>query len=92
MGVRGIGTVDRVLAGCVLFAALYPTVFPSTPDPAFSLTIENAASTPYTLRLMSWMASIFLPLMLGYQAWSYWVFRRRLGGEPVGQDQLASAP
>ena len=60
------------------FASLYPNVFPSTLDPAFSLNIENAASTPYTLTLMSWIALIFSPLILGYQAWSYWVFRKRI--------------
>jgi cytochrome d ubiquinol oxidase subunit II len=60
------------------FASLYPDVFPSTLNPAFSLNIENAASTPYTLQLMSWIALIFSPLILAYQAWSYWVFRKRI--------------
>jgi len=60
------------------FASLYPDVFPSTLDPAFSLNIENAASTPYTLQLMSWIALVFSPVILAYQAWSYWVFRKRI--------------
>ena len=60
------------------FASLYPDVLPSTLDPAFSLNIENAASTPYTLTLMSWIALVFSPVILGYQAWSYWVFRKRI--------------
>lgn len=60
------------------FASIYPDVFPSTIDPAYSLTIENAASTPYTLTLMSWIALLFVPLILAYQAWSYWIFRKRI--------------
>ncbi len=60
------------------FASLYPDVLPSTIDPAFSLNIENAASTPYTLTLMSWVALLFVPLIIAYQAWSYWIFRKRV--------------
>ena len=60
------------------FASIYPDVLPSTLDPAFSLNIENAASTPYTLTLMSWVALLFVPLIVAYQAWSYWVFRKRV--------------
>jgi cytochrome d ubiquinol oxidase subunit II len=52
---------------------------PSSTDPAFSLTIANASSTPYTLRLMSWIALCTLPLVLVYQGWTYWVFRKRIG-------------
>jgi cytochrome d ubiquinol oxidase subunit II len=60
------------------FASIYPDVLPSTLDPAFSLNIENAASTSYTLVLMSWVALLFVPLILAYQAWTYWVFRKRV--------------
>ncbi|MFD8496097.1 cytochrome d ubiquinol oxidase subunit II [Amycolatopsis sp. NPDC059657] len=61
-----------------LFGALYPNVLPSTTDPAFSLTTTNAASTPYTLQIMTWVAVAFTPIVLAYQAWTYWVFRRRV--------------
>lgn len=61
-----------------LFAALFPDVMPASNDPANSLTIENASSTPYTLTFMSWVALIFLPLILAYQGWTYWVFRKRV--------------
>jgi len=65
-----------------LFAALFPAVLPSTagtPD----LTVDNAASSPYTLRLMTWVAVIFAPLVLLYQGWTYWVFRKRVtAGDP----------
>ena len=62
-----------------LFAVLYPNVLPSTINPAYSLTVENAAATPKTLGIMTWVAVIFLPLVLIYQGWTYWVFRRRIG-------------
>ncbi|WP_046468051.1 cytochrome d ubiquinol oxidase subunit II [Allosalinactinospora lopnorensis] len=66
-----------------LFGSLFPDVLPSTTDPAHSLTIRNAASAPYTLTVMTWLAVVFLPLVLGYQAWSYWVFRRRVTREHI---------
>ncbi len=61
-----------------LFTCLYPNVMPSTLDPAATLTIHNASSTEYTLRLMTWVAVVFTPVVLVYQAWTYWVFRKRL--------------
>jgi cytochrome d ubiquinol oxidase subunit II len=60
-----------------LFGSLFPDVMPAL-DPANSLTVENAASTPYTLTVMTWVAAIFTPIVLAYQAWTYWVFRKRL--------------
>ena len=62
----------------VLFGSLYPAVLPSLTDPAFGLTVANAASGPYTLGVMTWIGAVFLPLVLLYQGWSYWVFRRRV--------------
>jgi cytochrome d ubiquinol oxidase subunit II len=61
-----------------LFTGLYPYVLPSTLDPAGSLTVHNAAASPYTLGVMSWVAGLFAPLVLLYQGWTYWVFRRRV--------------
>jgi len=61
-----------------LFWSLYPDVLPSTTDPAFSLTTTNASSTPYTLQIMTWVAVAFTPIVLAYQAWTYWVFRKRI--------------
>ncbi|MEC3895085.1 MULTISPECIES: cytochrome d ubiquinol oxidase subunit II [Nocardiopsis] len=66
-----------------VFGALYPNVLPSTTDPAYSLTIENAASADYTLTVMTWLTLVALPVILGYQAWSYWVFRKRVTGEQI---------
>lgn len=65
-----------------LFMILYPRVMISTLDPAFSLTIYNASSSPYTLKVMTIVALVFLPFVLLYQGWSYWVFRRRLESRP----------
>jgi cytochrome bd ubiquinol oxidase subunit II len=61
-----------------LFASLFPDVMPASNDPANSLTIENASSSTYTLTVMSWVALVFLPLVLVYQGWTYWVFRKRV--------------
>ncbi|MGF3057122.1 cytochrome d ubiquinol oxidase subunit II [Microbacterium sp. YY-01] len=72
------GSATVVLAVGTLFFALFPAVLPSTIDPAFSLTIENASSSPYTLQIMSWTALVALPLVLAYQGWTYWVFRKRV--------------
>ena len=69
------------VAGTVtaLFGALYPNVLPSTVDPAYSLTIAETASSPYTLTVMTWVAAFGAPAVLVYQAWTYWVFRKRIG-------------
>ena len=66
------------LSVATLFAGLYPRVMVSSIDPAFSLTIYTASSSPYTLKVMSFVALTFVPLVLVYQAWSYWVFRARV--------------
>jgi cytochrome d ubiquinol oxidase subunit II len=70
-----------VLAVAMLFLGLYPRVMVSSLNPAYSLTIDNASSTPYTLRLMSIVALIFVPIILLYQGWTYWIFRKRIGRE-----------
>ena len=67
----------------MLFLGLYPRVMPSSTAAANSLDIYNAASTPTTLRVMTVVALIFLPLVLAYQAWSYWVFRKRVTREQL---------
>jgi len=61
------------------FAVLFPAVVPSTLDAAFSLTTTNAAASPYALRIMTVVALLFTPFVVLYQAWTYWVFRRRIG-------------
>ncbi|MDA8370829.1 MAG: cytochrome d ubiquinol oxidase subunit II [Nocardiopsaceae bacterium] len=70
-------------AAITLFGSLYPDVLPSTTDPAYSLTVANASSAPYTLTVMTWVAVVFLPIVIAYQAWSYWVFRKRITREHI---------
>jgi len=73
-----------------LFTCLYPNVMPSTLDPAATLTIHNASSTEYTLRLMTWVAVVFTPIVLAYQAWTYWVFRKRLSPTQIANPHEGS--
>jgi cytochrome bd ubiquinol oxidase subunit II len=73
----GLG-VFLALGVAAVFLAAYPNVLPSTLDTAFNLTVGNASSSPYTLRLMSIVAAFGVPLVLAYQAWTYWVFRKRI--------------
>ncbi|MEU2720018.1 cytochrome d ubiquinol oxidase subunit II [Streptomyces smyrnaeus] len=68
-----------VAAVAMLFLSLFPDVMPSTLNEEWSLTVTNAASTPYTLKIMTWCAAIATPVVLLYQGWTYWVFRKRIG-------------
>ena len=70
--------VTIALAVASLFAALFPGVMPASNDPANSLTIANASSSEYTLTIRSWVALVFVPLILGYQGFTYWIFRKRI--------------
>ena len=74
-----------VLVGAVvlIFGSMYPDVMPSSIDPAYSLTVDNASSTDYTLTVMTWVAVILTPVVLLYQSWSYWVFRRRISTDNI---------
>jgi cytochrome bd ubiquinol oxidase subunit II len=74
-------TLTILFTVATLFVSLYPRVMVSSLDPAWSLTIYNASSTPYTLKVMSIVAGIFVPIVLAYQAWTYWVFRHRVTAE-----------
>jgi len=67
----------------LLFGCLYPNLIPSTLDPAWSLTVHNASSSPYTLKVMTWAAGIFTPVVIIYQSWSYWIFRQRISAEHI---------
>jgi cytochrome d ubiquinol oxidase subunit II len=68
------------IASCVvtLFVDLYPHVMVSSTNPAYSLTVDNSASSGYTLKVMTVIAAVLLPVVLAYQAWTYFVFRRRV--------------
>ena len=66
-----------------LFTTLYPRVMPSSINSAFDLTIRNASSTDYTLKTMTVVAVIMTPLVLIYQGWTYWVFRKRVSSNQI---------
>jgi cytochrome d ubiquinol oxidase subunit II len=91
------GTTLTVAAATVLlFGSLYPNVLPSTISDLFNLTIDNASSTPYTLKVMSWAAVIVTPVVLVYQGWTYWVFRKRITVDqippPIGLPLESAGP
>lgn len=67
-----------VLTVISLFEILFPRVMVSSLGAEFDLTIYNAASSPYTLRIMSIIALTLVPFVLAYQGWSYWIFRKRI--------------
>ncbi|GAA3908865.1 cytochrome d ubiquinol oxidase subunit II [Streptomyces gulbargensis] len=75
----GLSGVTIAATVAMLFLALFPNVMPSSLDPAWSLTVTNASSSPYTLKIMTWCAAIAAPLVMLYQGWTYWVFRKRIG-------------
>ncbi|AMM21096.1 cytochrome C oxidase assembly protein [Frondihabitans sp. PAMC 28766] len=61
-----------------LFGTLFPNTLVATNDPANTMTIANSSSGHYTLAVMSWIALIFVPLILAYQGFTYYMFRRRV--------------
>lgn len=76
-----MGALTIVMATVMVFAGLYPRILISTLDPKYSLTIYNASSTPYTLTAMTIVAIIFVPIVLAYVGWTYWVFRKRISAK-----------
>src|SRR5690606_3980336 len=74
IGYAGFG----LFGAASIFAALFPALLPSTVDGAFDLTIWNSANGPYTLGVMTVVAAVSLPVIILYQAWSYWIFRKRV--------------
>jgi cytochrome bd ubiquinol oxidase subunit II len=78
-----------VLLVTMLFASLWPNVINSSGDPALALSITEASSTNYTLAVMTVVAAVLTPVVLAYQAWTYWVFRRRVG---IGGEAPAPSP
>jgi len=70
--------ITIVFSTVTVFMGLFPRVMVSSTNNDYSLTIYNASSSPYTLQVMSIVALIFVPIVLAYQAWSYWIFRKRV--------------
>ncbi|GAC57961.1 cytochrome bd-type menaquinol oxidase subunit II [Gordonia hirsuta DSM 44140 = NBRC 16056] len=83
-GLAFLGTAIAIVSTVVLlFGSLYPYVMPSTLGSDQGLTIVNSSSSEYTLMVMTWAAGLITPIVVMYQAWSYWVFRKRLSIEDV---------
>jgi cytochrome d ubiquinol oxidase subunit II len=88
-----IGTaVTIAMAVATYFLILFPNVMPSSTNPAWNLTIENASSSDYTLKVMTVVALVFTPLVLLYQGWTYWIFRKRLSTKHIPDDARPGQP
>ncbi|MFJ6727562.1 MULTISPECIES: cytochrome d ubiquinol oxidase subunit II [unclassified Streptomyces] len=72
-----------VAAVAMLFLTLFPNVMPSSLNEEWSLTVTNASSSPYTLKIMTWCAAVATPIVMLYQGWTYWVFRKRIGTQHI---------
>jgi hypothetical protein len=89
-----------MMASCIvtIFVDLYPNVMVSRTSAAFSLTVRNTASGNYSLKVMTVVVIDFLPLVIGYQSWTYYVFRRRVSDQqfrpppPVAEPPVAGPP
>lgn len=77
----GFAVLASAFNTAAIFAALFPNVMISSSNPDWSLTIFNAASSANTLTIMSIVTAIFLPIVLAYQFWNYWVFRKRISSK-----------
>ncbi|WP_060884035.1 cytochrome d ubiquinol oxidase subunit II [Streptomyces caniscabiei] len=77
--------VTIVAAVAMLFLTLFPNVMPSSLNEDWSLTVTNASSSPYTLKIMTWCAAIATPVVMLYQGWTYWVFRKRIGTQHIAE-------
>jgi cytochrome bd-type quinol oxidase subunit 2 len=86
------------IACCIIsiFADLYPNVMVSSTNPAYNLTVQNTASGGYSLKVMTVVVIILLPVVLAYQTWTYYVFRRRVSRQefqpPAPSAETAPAP
>jgi cytochrome bd ubiquinol oxidase subunit II len=75
-----------------IFVALYPRVMVSTLGSANDLTVTNTSSAPYALKVMTVAAAVLFPVVLAYQGWTYYVFRRRVGGADTTTADAAERP
>jgi cytochrome d ubiquinol oxidase subunit II len=90
-----LGTFVTIALGVAgLFLALFPDVMPTSLADGVSLTTTNAAATAYTLKIMTVVAVVFTPIVLAYQGWTYWVFRKRISADripaPIGLPRRSS--
>src|SRR6202034_1883940 len=82
------------MASCIIsiFVGLYPNVMVSSTNPAYNLTVHNTASPHYALTAMTVVVVIFLPIVLAYQCWTYYVFRRRISRDQLAGGYVPAAP
>ena len=81
-------SIALAFAVITLFTALYPNVMPSSLLESASLNITNASSTDYTLKVMTIVALILTPIVLIYQGWTYWVFRKRVSAKQISTPEV----
>ncbi|GAB3268216.1 cytochrome d ubiquinol oxidase subunit II [Kineosporia babensis] len=83
-GLAFVGGSLTITAATALAVAWHaPTLLPSSLDPAWSVTMEGAVTSDFSLEVISWAALFIMPAVVVYQAFSYWVFRRRISSERV---------
>jgi cytochrome d ubiquinol oxidase subunit II len=70
--------LNIILTQATFFSMTFPNVMISSTNPDWSLTVYNASSSQYTLTVMSIIALIFVPVVLAYQGWTYYMFRKRI--------------
>jgi cytochrome bd ubiquinol oxidase subunit II len=82
------------MAACIvsIFTGLYPNVMVSSTNTAYNLTVHNTASGAYSLKVMTVVVVIFLPFVLAYQTWTYYVFRRRVSTQEFQPSPQPSTP
>jgi cytochrome d ubiquinol oxidase subunit II len=73
-----------LLSGAVVLLCLFPDVMVSSPNAAWSLTIRNSSANSYSMVVISWIGLTILPFVIFYQAWNYWVFRKRIEPHAIG--------
>ncbi|NNG19859.1 cytochrome d ubiquinol oxidase subunit II [Naumannella sp. ID2617S] len=86
------GTVVAILTMMVMiFSCMFPNAITAL-EPGNDMSVAAAASTPYTLRIMTIAAAVFVPVVLGYQAWTFWVFRKRISTRNLPAEQPEEQP
>ena len=76
-----LSSLSIVFTTIAFFAGLFPRLMVSSLNPDWSLTIYNASSSQYTLGIMTVAALVLVPIVLIYQGWTYWIFRKRVSGK-----------
>lgn len=73
-----------ITSAAIVVLCLFPNVMVSSLNPAWNLTIRNASTSPYSLVVISWIGLTVVPFVMLYQAWNYWVFRKRIEPHAIG--------